>query len=346
MEFNEQEAKPVYSRSVTIAIDADSLIYRAAHIGEKICLEAAIPKDNPLFKELSPDLHLEQRVVLRSMIDGIVEDVTREVNSKGCDIKAVELHYTPKGHIQRAKGLSPNFRYGIIDAYNEMTQTAELEDGEDREDIHPGYKSGRAGMKLPDGLTELFDFAVEDERAVLSDGCESDDVVCYQKAIDIGGTVICALDKDILNGSPSGELGHFNFNKKEWVYTTSEEAELNIHRQCLTGDSSDTIKGIFRYGPKTAEKDLPEWTPSLWEDVLAIFLKKGYSYNYAVLMMRLVDMHQYKGQEEGTVLWTPPTVVPEECVGCKYLLSDGNPSRTCLHCVDFDMYQENEAVVD
>ena len=303
MELEETEAKPVYSKSLTVVIDADSLIYRAAHIGEKVCKEAEIPKDNPLFEELSPDMHLEQRVVLRSMIDGIVNDVTFEANSKGYDIASVELHYTPKGHVQKAKGLEPNFRYQIITDYNE-------EFGDD----HPGYKSGRHGMQLPEGLTELFDYAMEDDRAVLADGCESDDVVCYQKALDVEGVIICALDKDILNGSPSGEIGHYNFNKREFVYTTEKEAELNIYRQALMGDSSDTIKGIFRYGPKAAEKDLPEWSDDLWEKTLAVFIKKGYTEDYAILMMRLVGMHQFTGQ--GVTLWDP------------------------------DMYQKNEAVVD
>ncbi len=305
MNLTEVEAKPIYSKAVTVAIDADSLIYRAAHIGEKVCKEAEIPKDNPLFEELSPDLFIEQKVVLKGMIDGIVNDIEYELNCKGFGLGEVQLHYTPKGHIQKAKGLKPNFRYGIIDEYNKKVIEAELEDGEARAEPHPGYKSGRKGMKLPEGLTELFDFAVEDERAVLADGCESDDVVCYMKAQDIEGVVIAALDKDILNGSPSGDIGHYNFNKREFVYTDADDAVINIHRQCLMGDSSDTIKGIFRYGPKAAEKDIPDdqCIEDIWDDVLKVYQSKGYSYDYAVLMMRLVDMHQFTGEE--VTLWQP-----------------------------------------
>ncbi len=340
----ESEAKPVYSKSLKIVIDADSLIYRAAHIGQKVCDEAEIPKDNPLFEELAPDLHIEQKVVLRGMIDGIVNDITLEANHKGYDVSEVQLHYTPKGHIQKDKGLKPNFRYGIIDEYNRSLRPADPEATGLWEEL-PGYKSGRKGMKLPEGLDELFDFAVEDERAVLADGCESDDVVCRMKAQDIEGVVIAALDKDILNGSPSGDIGHFNFNRREWVYTDADDAIINIHRQCLMGDSSDTIKGIFRYGPKAAERDIPDdqCIEDIWPDVLAIYLDKGYSRDYAILMMRLVDMHQYKGPTEGVVLWSPPAQpICEGCIGCKFVYPDGDFSRTCLHCEDFNMYQPKE----
>ncbi len=293
MDFKETVSAPTYSKSAKLIIDADSLIYRAAHIGEKVCLEADVPKDHPLFNELAPDLHTEQRVVLKGMIDGITRDVEVELNSKGYSLGDVELHYTPKGTIQKAKGLKPNFRYKVIDDFNEANDTEV-----------PGYKSGRKNMKLPEGLDELFNFAVEDKRAVLADGCESDDVVCYLKAENVEGVVIAALDKDILNGSYSGTIGHFNFNKREWIYTTAEEAELNIYRQCLTGDASDTIKGINRVGPKGAEKILPEWSDDMWDKVLAIHLEKGYTEEYAIMTMRLVGMHQYGAM--GVTLWQPP----------------------------------------
>ena len=34
MEFKEQEAKPTYSKSILLVIDADSLVYKAAHVGQ------------------------------------------------------------------------------------------------------------------------------------------------------------------------------------------------------------------------------------------------------------------------------------------------------------------------
>ena len=326
MKFTEEESKPVYSTTILLAIDADSLIYKAAHIGEKVWNEAAIPANHPLFEELKPDLHVEQKVVLKGMIDGIIEDVRYAVNQKGKDIGEVQLHYTPKSHVQKERGLKPNFRYKLIDEYNE-------EHGGD----HPGYKSGRKGMTLPEGLNELFDYAMGDERAVLSDGQEADDVVVYEKMKNLEGVVISCIDKDIYNSCPSGDIGHFNFNKREWIHTTHEEGQLFQHRQALTGDSSDTIKGIHRYGPRTAEKDLEGFTEDLWARTLAVFEAKGYSEEYGILMMRLVGMFQGRGNT--VELWNPPTVIPEECIGCKYL-QDGKPTKTCLHCEDYNLYEE------
>lgn len=293
MEFKEQEAKPTYSKSILLVIDADSLVYKAAHVGQKEIEKNEVPKDHPLFQELAPNLELEQRVILRSMIDGIVETVRWELNTKGIDIGEVQLHYTPKSSIQKRLGLKPNFRYALIDEYNKKY-----------EGDHPGYKSGRKGMALPDGLDELFEFAVTDPRAVIADGCEADDVVAYLKLKDPNNVVIACIDKDIYNGVPSGELDHFNFNKQEWICTTEGEAITNITRQCLTGDSSDSIKGIHRYGPKTAEKDIADFLDADWTNVLKIFEEKGYTKEYAVLMMRLVRMDQFNGEE--VTLWQPP----------------------------------------
>ena len=72
------------------------------------------------------------------------------------------------------------------------------------------------------------------------------------------------------------------------------------------GDSSDSIKGIHRYGEKTAAKDLPEWTDeeAMWDQVVKIHEDKGYTEEYAIMTMRLVSLHQL--DLDGQVkLWTP-----------------------------------------
>ena len=74
----------------------------------------------------------------------------------------------------------------------------------------------------------------------------------------------------------------------------------------MTGDSSDGIKGIYRFGPKAAEKTLPEFTDheTMWDTVIDTFQDKGYSEEYAILMMRLVNLGQLTN--EGIKLWEPP----------------------------------------
>ncbi len=291
LDLKETEAKPVYSKEVTVLVDADSLIYRAAHAAEKILIEfetGAIKQEHALFEDLAPDLLVEGKIILKSMIDGILGSIEWTLNTKGSTIGEVQLHYTPKSRHSKI----PNFRYKLVDDYNE-------EFGEEVK----GYKSGRRGMTLPRGLDELFDEALKDPRVKLSIGFEADDYVVYIKSLDVENTIIAAIDKDILYGCDSGTLGHYNFGKREFIYTTEKEAELNIWRQTLTGDASDSIPSIYRMGPKTAEKILPEWSEDMEDIVIETFIEKGYSKEYFILTRRLVGMHQFKGEDKGVELW-------------------------------------------
>jgi len=289
---NEQEAKPVYSKKKHVLIDSDSLIYRACHVGEKVCTEAEVAEDHPLFKELAPDLFTEQKVVLRGMIDGIVNDMETELNTQGATIEAVSLLFTPKKGYCDANGLKLNFRYDLITDFNE-------EYGEEV----PGYKANRKNMKLPEGIPEMYEHCMVMDNMMVSDHSEADDLIVQMKNSDPDKYVISCIDKDIYEGCPGT---HYNFNKREWIETSKEEAELFYMRQCMTGDSSDGIKGIYRFGPKAAEKLLPEWEPmeDMWVIVVGMFIEKGYTEEYAVLMYRLVSLNQMNS--EGVIeLWKP-----------------------------------------
>ncbi len=299
MKYKETEAKPTYSKTVKLLIDADSLIYRAAHAGEKEYNADKIPKEHPLFKEMSiGTMHDKQVEIFHSMIAGHLWKIKGKLNANGIDIEDYKLIFTPKKAYCDAHNLKLNFRYEIIDAYN-----AEAIES----DNHPGYKANRRGMTLPEGIPELFDYVATLQEAVFVDHAEADDYVYRAKVNNMGGVLIACLDKDIYSGTPSGDLGHYNYNKEEWIYTTKEEANLFYYRQCLAGDSSDGIKGIHRYGPKTAEKDFPEWTnhKDIWKRVLSKFEEKGYTEEYAILMYRLVFLGQLDNNYNLT-LWSPP----------------------------------------
>lgn len=294
MEIEETEAKPVFSKKVHVLIDADSLIYRAAHLGEKAQKEVDILPSHPLWKEgLLQPLYKEQQDILHSMVEGILYNMEEGLNQKGMTIVNHNLLFTPKAEYCRENNLLVNFRYELVNKYNE-------EQGEDV----PGYKASRKGMQLPEGIPELFDHCMNLENKIVSNHSEADDEIVRLKKQDPEKYILAVLDKDIYEGC-EGE--HWNYNRNEWVTTTDEEAELFVMRQCMTGDSSDGIKGIYRYGPKAAEKDLPEWLPTeeMWSIVLARFFDKGYTENYAILMMRLVNLNQLNPAGE-LELWEPP----------------------------------------
>jgi len=278
--FNEQEAVPNIEYDIVLVIDSDSLVYKAAHVGGKIYDNDYIPKEHFLFHESQPTLLETQMEVYHSMLGGIIKGVKDNL-PRGRGIKSIQKHFTPKSRHSQA----PNFRYKLVDSYNELNPNLP----------HPPYKASRKGMDLPDGLDELFDTIIAEDDVYLSDGCEADDVVSYLKIQDLEGVMLAVIDKDIWAGIPSGSLGHYNYNRFELIHTTDEEGLLFQYHQCLIGDSSDGIKSIHRYGIKTVQKDFPEYNKDTPKEVLAKFIEKGYTEEYALLMMQLVSMRQYNG---------------------------------------------------
>ncbi|MCI4436841.1 MAG: hypothetical protein JHC33_08560 [Ignisphaera sp.] len=289
--FNEEEAKSTITPSIMVFIDADSLIYRACHVGEKSYKSVVIKNDNPMYHEdLLMSQFEEQKDIFHGMINSILDSINIDLHKEGKAILDYRLLFTPKSNYCKANGLKHNFRYDLIDEFNKTYNQAV-----------PGYKASRAGMALPEGISEMFDYATTLPNSLFSDGCEADDLIVHLKKLDPENNIIACLDKDIYLGC---EGTHYNFNKREWVTTSKEDAELFVHRQALMGDSSDGIVGIKGMGPKTAEKVLPKWTDHLWKDTLAIFLKHGYSKEYAVLQFQLVYMHHI--DENGIFnLWQP-----------------------------------------
>ncbi len=296
LKAGEKEAVKTFSKEVHVLIDADSLVYRACHLGEKAQKEVEITEDHPLWKEgLLLPLHEEQQSIFDSMVQSILHNMEYDLNSEGKTITAHSLLFTPKAGYCEANGMKLNFRYNLIDEYN---ATLPSEEG-----THPGYKASRKGMTLPSGITEMYEWAMLKDNLVVYSEVEADDAIVMLKKSNPELYVIACIDKDIYEGC---EGTHWNYNRNEWAITTQEEAELFYMRQCMTGDSSDGIKGIFRFGPKAAEKALPEWMPmaEMWEVVIDTFTEKGYSEEYALLMYRLVSLNQLR-ENGDLVLWSP-----------------------------------------
>lgn len=317
--FVETEAKAVYSRFVDVGIDADSLIYRSCHAGEKEYNMNKIPKEHVLFTEYPlMDMHEQQKEIFHSMISSIVMGIREDLNKKGIDVQDVYLIFTPKKSYCESNGLKENFRYEIVHEFNSRFPDFQ----------HPQYKSGRKGMQLPEGIPEMFEYAMSLDNSIASDHCEADDWLYKWKMFDIEGRVVACLDKDISKGTPSGDIGHFDYNKREWIYTKDHEAMVFFYRQCMMGDSSDTIKGIYRFGEKAAEKLLPDGIgltlseEEIWEKVLTTFLEKGYPEEYAILMMRLVNLGQLDDNLKLS-LWQPP-VITELVDGPKFYPEENN----------------------
>lgn len=171
--------------------------------------------------------------------------------------------------------------------------------------LFPEYKQKRHETLAMPGLelvNPLKDYLFNTYgNCIAGENWEADDCIIslYRKQDHI----IAALDKDVL-GSAAGT--HFNYNKGMFIETLPEYAEKWHYLQCLSGDVTDGIPGCPGIGLKTAFKILGnERDPKkLWKLVVKAYKSKGLDENYAILMMRLVNLHQVENNKK-LILWNP-----------------------------------------
>lgn len=126
--------------------------------------------------------------------------------------------------------------------------------------VFPEYKIGRRNTPRPEHLQSVKEYLVKEYGAVLSDGCEADDLCGIDQCTAISNgedTRISHIDKDIdmipgLHHSPAiirlGEVV-----RPERFYTVSPtEAIRFFYYQMLVGDSTDGIKGAKGIGKVNA----------------------------------------------------------------------------------------------
>lgn len=278
-------------------IDADSLLYRASHI---VCCKDDALAEAEAIETDEEDCDIDLGVatanddleamakVFHSMVREIEEAVDADALAKGYEISNHIVVLTVKTSHDICNGMANNFRY------DEM---ASVED----ENVK-GYKANRAGMPVPEGLNELYEYVFKLKGTVIKEGIEADDYV-VRKGLD--GHIVSALDKDVVYSVPYA----YNYGKKEWADTTPEERRLWFWTQCITGDSSDGLRGVYRVGAKGAEKllkDLDTMTDfEAWKLVVSTYYGKGQTLEEAIATARCVSMTQWT-EENGLVLWTPP----------------------------------------
>ena len=157
----------------TIYIDADSILYRASHLA---CADKDLAEAESIGCEEGEELGLEDAIqssqledmkrIFHSMTNDIVRAVQEDAEAKGYEVNPEPIHViTVKGKHTVCTGLADNFRYKIM---------AEVEDEKVK-----GYKANRAGMEVPDGLDDIYEYAFNLETTICESGVEADDVVVY-----------------------------------------------------------------------------------------------------------------------------------------------------------------------
>lgn len=166
---------------------------------------------------------------------------------------------------------------------------------------HP-YKGNRSDKEKPQHLSFARDFLVEAWGATVVDGCEADDAIATA-AVSTKGSVMVSQDKDF-NTVPGWK---FNFVNGNWRYDTEESALEYFYGQVLTGDTADNIVGLYRVGPKKAEKILKGATDEvdLFERTLEAYKNSptlvGDPYERLIENARLLHLQRRKDE-----LWEPP----------------------------------------
>jgi len=81
---------------------------------------------------------------------------------------------------------------------------------------------------------------------------EADDLIAIEATNYGSDAIIASIDKDFLQVA----CKHFNFVTGKWKTVEPFDGLRFFYSQILTGDAVDNIKGLWRVGPKTADKML------------------------------------------------------------------------------------------
>ena len=116
-----------------------------------------------------------------------------------------------------------------------------------RKEIFPEYKANRKDKVPPIWLQQCREYLVTEWNAIVSDGCEADDLLGINQTDD---SVICSIDKDLL--MIPGK--HYNFVKNEWFDQNYFQGMKHFYTQLLMGDRSDGIPGVAGLGKVKAAR--------------------------------------------------------------------------------------------
>jgi DNA polymerase-1 len=133
--------------------------------------------------------------------------------------------------------------------------------------------------------------------------------------ISSSGGIAVTIDKD-LRTVPGW---HWNPDKEEEpVYVEKEDADVFFYLQWMTGDTTDNIPGLWRVGPKKAEKFLANTPRSEWEEQILELYKNEKRpetkqvdmspEDFALAMARCVRIlrnGEYDKDNKEVILWNP-----------------------------------------
>ena len=226
------------------------------------------------------DIALEAKRAFTSRVNTIMNAVSKRYK----DLNPIPtIVITVKEAHTVCDGMAGNYRYHVMDGITDVK----------------GYKHNRKELEPPKGLDELYEWVFKQDDTICKSGIEADDY-CVWAGHE--GDLVCAIDKDVLYNVPEA----YNYGRKEWVTSTEKERRHWFYTQCITGDSSDGIRGVYRVGAVGAEKALKRCVTDIeyWTAVVTTYFTKGQTLEEAIATARCVDMMGYDGSKH--TLWQPP----------------------------------------
>jgi 5'-3' exonuclease len=158
------------------------------------------------------------------------------------------------------------------------------------------YKGNRKSVQKPRHLQHARDYMESKYKANISEGEEADDLIAIEAARLDYDACVASIDKDMLQIP----CWHFNIVRGDYTKVTPDEGIKFFYTQILTGDRADNIVGLFKVGPKKAEKILDGATgeEDLWDRVVKAYDgdEDRVTENARLLWLR---------REEGEI-WLPP----------------------------------------
>lgn len=125
---------------------------------------------------------------------------------------------------------------------------------------NPEYKANRKDSVKPQWLEQCREHLVLNWQAQVSDGNEADDLMAIEQTKNPDETIICTIDKDLLQVPGR----HYNFVKSEFKTISPKDGLFNFYWQFIMGDKSDNIFGF----DGLARNTIPKKLEYLYEEIL------------------------------------------------------------------------------
>jgi len=170
---------------------------------------------------------------------------------------------------------------------------------------NPEYKANRKDTTRPHWLEQCREHLVIKWNATVSDGCEADDLMSIAQSRNPEYTIICTIDKDLLQ--VVGD--HYNFVTQEFQVITPLTGMYNFYWQFIMGDKSDNVMGFDGLARQTVPKKMEWMVTALQEACLvgeqAAFKWVQEQYNDDdKLLMNGICLHMQREPEQ---IWSFPT---------------------------------------